>query len=118
MSETPFTRVSAQTQMKWNDTLFFVVFFFFSFPSEAFSLWVSQRCEGRAPDPRELVVFRASSAAAAALGGPLLCCWQQALLRQVSLERVEDVELLVHAEGQELLDHLGGVGAPARRRVG
>lgn len=30
VSETPFTRVSAQTQMKWNDTLFFCCFFFFS----------------------------------------------------------------------------------------
>ncbi|TNN77553.1 hypothetical protein EYF80_012143 [Liparis tanakae] len=50
-----------------------------------------------------------------ALGGGPLQRWQQALLRQVSLQGVEDVELLIHAEGQELLDHLGGVWAPERR---
>lgn len=49
-----------------------------------------------------------------ALGGGLLQQWQQALLRQVSLQGVEDVELLIGAEGQELLDHLAGVGAPER----
>lgn len=50
-----------------------------------------------------------------ALGGGLLQRWQQALLRQVSLQGVEDVELLIDAQGQELLDHLAGVGAPGRR---
>lgn len=55
-------------------------------------------------------------APAAALGGDLLQRWQQALLRQVGLQGVEDVELLVHTEGQELLDHLAGVWAPERRR--
>lgn len=52
----------------------------------------------------------------AALGGDLLRRRQQAPLRQVGLQRVEDVELLVHAESQELLDHLAGVRAPERRR--
>lgn len=55
-------------------------------------------------------------AAAAALGRDLLQRWQQALLRQVGLQGVEDVELLVHTEGQELLDHPAGVWAPERRR--
>lgn len=50
------------------------------------------------------------------LGGGLLQRWQQALLRQVSLQGVEDVELLVSAEGQELLDHFAGIRAPERRR--
>lgn len=50
-----------------------------------------------------------------ALGGDLLQRRQQALLRQVGLQRVEDVELLVHTESQELLDHLAGVRAPERR---
>lgn len=50
-----------------------------------------------------------------ALGGGLLQRWQQALLCQVSLQGVEDVELLIGAQGQELLDHLAGVGAPERR---
>lgn len=47
-----------------------------------------------------------------ALGGGLLQRWQQALLCQVSLQGIEDVELLIDTEGQELLDHLAGVGAP------
>lgn len=42
--------------------------------------------------------------------------WQQAFLCQVSLQGVKDVELLVGSEGQELLDHLGGVGAPEMKR--
>lgn len=50
-----------------------------------------------------------------ALGGGLLQRWQQALLCQVSLQGIEDVELLIDTEGQELLDHLAGVGAPERR---
>lgn len=50
-----------------------------------------------------------------ALGGGLFQRRQQALLCQVSLQGVEDVELLVYAEGQELLDDLGGVGTPERR---
>lgn len=54
--------------------------------------------------------------AAAALGRDLLQRWQQALLRQVGFQGVEDVELLVHTEGQELLDHPAGVWAPERRR--
>lgn len=41
---------------------------------------------------------------------------QQTLLRQVSLQGVEDVELLVGPQGQELLDHLTGVGAPERKQ--
>lgn len=47
-----------------------------------------------------------------ALSSSLLQCWQQALFCQVSLQGVEDVELLINTEGQELLDHLAGVGAP------
>lgn len=58
----------------------------------------------------------AAAAAAAALGRDLLQRWQQALLRQVGFQGVEDVELLVHTEGQELLDHPAGVWAPERRR--
>lgn len=52
------------------------------------------------------------------LGGDLLQRRQQTLLGQVGLQRVEDVELLVDAERQELLDHLRGVGAPERGRHG
>lgn len=44
--------------------------------------------------------------------GGLLQRRQQTFLGQVGLQRVEDVELLVHAERQELLDDLGGVGTP------
>lgn len=50
-----------------------------------------------------------------ALGHDLLQRWQQAFLHQVSLQGVEDVELLIDTEGQELLDHFGGVGAPEGR---
>ena len=53
-----------------------------------------------------------------ALGEGLLQRWQQALLCQVSLQGVEDVELLIDTQGQELLDHLAGVGAPERREEG
>lgn len=55
---------------------------------------------------------------AGGLGGNLLQRRQQTLLGQVGLQRIEDVELLVDAERQELLDHLGGVGAPERGRHG
>lgn len=51
-------------------------------------------------------------------GGGLLQRWQQTLLGQVGLQGVEDVELLVHAERQELLDDLGGVGTPEEREKG
>lgn len=47
--------------------------------------------------------------------GGLLQRWQQVFLGQVSLQGIEDVELLIWTEGQELLDHLGGVRAPERR---
>lgn len=45
-------------------------------------------------------------------GGGLLQRRQQTPLGQVGLQGVEDVELLVHAQRQELLDDLGGVGTP------
>jgi len=51
----------------------------------------------------------------AGLGGSLLQSWQQTLLGQVSLQGVEDVELLISTKGQELLDHLARVGAPERK---
>lgn len=54
---------------------------------------------------------RAGGGGGWALGGDLLQCWKQALLHQVSLQGVEDVELLIGTERQELLDHLAGVGA-------
>lgn len=50
------------------------------------------------------------------LGDGLLQRWQQALLCQVGLQGVEYVELLISTEGQELLDHLAGIGAPERRQ--
>ena len=52
------------------------------------------------------------------LGGRPPQSRQQALLRQVSLQGVEYGELLIWSEGQELLDHLGGVGAPDGRQRG
>lgn len=55
---------------------------------------------------------RAACGCGAALGRGLLQRRQQALLCQVSLQGVEDVELLIDTEGEELLDHLAGVGAP------
>lgn len=54
--------------------------------------------------------------AGVALGGGLLQRWQQAFLCQVSLQGVEDVELLIGTESQELLDHFAGVGAPEGRK--
>ncbi|KAF3850482.1 hypothetical protein F7725_012254 [Dissostichus mawsoni] len=42
------------------------------------------------------------------LGHDVLQRRQETLLRQVSLQGVEDVELLVDAQRQELLDHLAG----------
>lgn len=79
---------------------------FSSFPSEVFSLWISGLAGCFQGKP------------AAGLSSELFSGWQQALLHQVSLEGVKDVELLIDAEGQELLDHLGGVGAPERGRAG
>lgn len=73
-------------------------FFFSSFPHGLLPLT-------QAPPP--LV-----AAGGALGGGGLLQRRQQTLLRQVGLQRVEDVELLVHPERQQLLDDLGGVGTP------
>lgn len=76
------------------------------------------RCGAPAPPLRRSSSSPHSLSEADGLGGDLLQRRQQTLLGQVGLQRVEDVELLVDAERQELLDHLRGVGAPERGRHG
>lgn len=103
-----------------------MVFFFFLFSSDVFSLtWRTEslpqlhscaeppgRCPPLwSPSQGELVWVQV------ALSSSLLQRWQQAFLYQVSLQRVKDVELLISTEGQELLDHLAGVGAPEKKQL-
>lgn len=96
-------------------SLFFFFFFgsFSCFPFFAHTKapTVSQG-SGAARDPRVLPRVSGGGGRVALGGGSLLQRRQQALLRQVSLQGVEYVELLIDTEGQELLDHLAGVWAP------
>lgn len=134
VSETWFTdcrntdKHDSHTHMKWNDPRLSILWF-----SVCFS-WMCSRSRKSTESSQSSRGARGSLGAAALLSrlspplrasklwllaalscGGLLQRWQQVFLGQVSLQGIEDVELLIRTEGQELLDHLGGVRAPERR---
>lgn len=112
------THPACSGEMEWPSLLCLLLWVFF-LPSDGFffsttptELPTLPRPLGSSPTCPRPPVSSPSAVSGALGGGGLLQRRQQTLLGQVGLQGVEDVELLVHAQRQELLDDLGGVGTP------